>query len=161
MVHISSFGGFKCGHCLAFVSSAHELSGVNNRNHCPYCLWSCHLDLYAAGDRLSACKAGMRPIGLTMKSGRNKYRTESRGELMLIHECTECRAISINRIAADDDPSNIMAVFQESLAHQHQIKHVCNPLGIFPLNANDVEMIESQLYGQSTNNPSRIWQFMD
>jgi hypothetical protein len=46
---------FKCGHCHAFVSMEPILSGVQNRNHCPYCLWSRHLDLYEAGDRLSAC----------------------------------------------------------------------------------------------------------
>jgi hypothetical protein len=83
----STFGDFKCAHCHVIVSSAHFLSGVNNRNHCPYCLWSCHLDLYAAGDRLCACKGQMKPIGLTMKKGRNKYRLDRRGELMLVHEC--------------------------------------------------------------------------
>jgi hypothetical protein len=161
MYRLSSFGDFKCGHCLAFVSSSHQLSGVHNRNHCPYCLWSCHLDLYAAGDRLSACKAGMKPIGLTMKPGRNKYRPESRGELMLIHECVECSSLSINRIAADDDSLTILAVFQVSLTVHHQIKLIRNQYGILPLNADDMEMIKSQLYGQSIEVPSRIRQFMD
>ena len=36
--HAASFGDFRCAHCNAIVSSAHMLSGVNNRNHCPYCL---------------------------------------------------------------------------------------------------------------------------
>jgi hypothetical protein len=80
----SSFGDFTCAHCHVIVSSAHILSGVNNRNHCPYCLWSCHLDLYVAGDRLSACKGQMEPIGLTLKMGRNKYQRVARGELMLV-----------------------------------------------------------------------------
>src|SRR4026209_2498083 len=103
----SSFGDFRCAHCRNIVSVTHLLSGVNNRNHCPYCLWSRHLDLYSAGDRLSACKAKMKPIGLTMKKGRNKYRPGPRGELMLVHACTECNAVSINRIAADDDPETV------------------------------------------------------
>ena len=68
--HLATFGDFKCAHCHALVLSTHLVSGVNNRNHCPYCLWSSHLELYAAGDRLSACKAPMKPIGLTMKTGR-------------------------------------------------------------------------------------------
>src|SRR5688572_30731078 len=80
----ASFGDFRCARCRNIVSAAHLLSGVNNRNHCPYCLWSCHLDLFSAGDRLSACRGQMKPIGLTMKKGRNKYRLESGGELMLI-----------------------------------------------------------------------------
>jgi hypothetical protein len=155
--HISSFGDFKCAHCHVFVSSAHQLSGVNNRNHCPYCLWSCHLDLYAAGDRLSACKERMKPIGLTMKKGRNKYRLELRGELMLIHECMECSAISINRIAADDDPETVMAVFQGSLAVHHQIKIMCNQYGIVPLIADEMELVKEQLYGQSLDISSIAW----
>ena len=44
-----SSGNFMCAHCQTIVSAAHLLSGVNNRNHCPFCLWSRHLDLYAAG----------------------------------------------------------------------------------------------------------------
>lgn len=113
--HSSSFGDFRCGNCGALVSSIHMLSGVNNRNHCPYCLWSCHLDLYSSGDRLSACKAKMKPVGLTMKKSRNKYQLRQRGELMLIHICTDCENISINRIAADDDPSIVLDVFRTAL----------------------------------------------
>src|SRR5512139_3726457 len=141
---LASFGDFRCAHCHALVSSAHLLSGVNNRNHCPYCLWSCHLDLFSAGDRLSACKAPMKPIGLTMKRGRNKYR-ESRGELMLVHECTDCKTLSINRIAADDDSETVMAVFQESFALGHQIHILCQQNGIAILNREHTETVRSQL----------------
>ncbi|HKY55571.1 MAG TPA: RNHCP domain-containing protein [Anaerolineales bacterium] len=147
--HLSSFGDFTCSHCQAFVSSLHQLSGVQNRNHCPYCLWSCHLDLYVAGDRLSACKTVMKPIGLTMKKGRNKYRPESRGELMLIHKCVECQAVSINRIAADDDAETVITVFHESFVLRHQIQTLRDAYGIIPLNATDIEMVYEQLYGQT------------
>ena len=93
--------GFFCKHCNGYVSSAAFLSGVQNRNHCPYCLWSRHLDLYSAGDRLSACKSSMRPIGLTSKATNKKY-GPGRGELMLIHLCTDCKLdfihLHINKI---------------------------------------------------------------
>jgi hypothetical protein len=141
----SSFGDFKCGHCGVIVSSAHFLSGVNNRNHCPYCLWSCHLDLYAAGDRLSACKGQMRPVGLTMKKGRNKYRLDKRGELMLVHQCTECGVLSINRIASDDDPSAIVHLFEASV--EPQIHTLCESHGILMLKTNDRDALYKQLYG--------------
>ena len=150
----ASFGGFRCAHCHIIVSSAHLLSGVNNRNHCPYCLWSCHLDLFAAGDRLSACKAPMRPIGLTMKKGRNKYQREPRGELMLIHECVECKTLSINRIAADDDSATVMAIFKESLMLGHQIHVICQQYGIVILNAKDTEVVYTQLYGRYAEIPA-------
>ncbi len=154
---LASFGDFRCAHCRTLVSSAHLLSGVNNRNHCPYCLWSCHLDLFAAGDRLSACKAPMKPIGLTMKRGRNKYQRERGGELMLIHECVECKALSINRIAADDDSETVMAVFEESFALSHQVQAVCRQFGIAILNAEHSEIIHTQLYGRAVQVPVMSW----
>jgi hypothetical protein len=143
---LDSFGDFRCANCHALVSSMHMLSAVNNRNHCPYCLWSCHLDLYSAGDRLSACKAKMKPIGLTLKRSLNKYQLESRGELMLIHACEGCGIISINRIAADDDIETIFAVFKSSL----DVGYDCfyDQYGIEMLNAEDTEVIYTQLYGQ-------------
>ena len=157
----ASFGDFRCAHCHGFVSSTHILSGVNNRNHCPYCLWSCHLDLFAAGDRLSACKALMKPIGLTMKTGRNKYHRMvdqmPRGELMLIHECAECKILSINRVAADDDSATVMSVFKESLILSYQIHHRCQENGILILGAEDLEIVRTQLYGRSGEIPALSW----
>jgi DNA-directed RNA polymerase subunit RPC12/RpoP len=141
----ASFGDFKCGHCGALVSSAHFLSGVNNRNHCPYCLWSCHLDLYVSGDRLSACKGQMKPIGLTFKIGRNKYRRDSGGELMLVHQCVDCGSLSINRIAADDDSASLLAVFQTSI--DQPIHALCQANGILALNENDRDAVEKQIFG--------------
>jgi hypothetical protein len=147
-IRSASFGDFRCAHCHATVSCSHLLSGVNHRNHCPYCLRSCHLDLYAAGDRLSACKAPMKPIGLTLKKGRNKYQREARGELMLIHECVECKMLSINRIAADDDSETAISVFHESLTRSQELHALCMQHGIVPLNAEDGEIVYSQLYGR-------------
>ena len=153
----STFGDFKCGHCHALVSSAHFLSGVNNRNHCPYCLWSCHMDLYAAGDRLSACKAPMRPIGLTTKAGRNKYQRDARGELMLVHQCSACQTLSINRIAADDDSETIRAVFQESLMLEHHTRMQCQENGILMLNPEDTRFVSTQLYGHPAEIHQMSW----
>jgi hypothetical protein len=155
---LGTFGDFKCAHCHVLVSSAHILSGVNNRNHCPYCLWSCHLDLYAAGDRLSACKAPMKPIGLTTKTGRNKYQRDARGELMLIHQCMDCKTLSINRIAADDDSETVLAVFEESLALGHQMQMQCQDNGIVMLKPEDTRFVRAQLYGQPSEIPIISWQ---
>ncbi|HEX9388101.1 MAG TPA: RNHCP domain-containing protein [Anaerolineales bacterium] len=153
----SPFGDFRCDHCHVIVSSAHMLSGVNNRNHCPYCLWSCHLDLFAAGDRLCACKAPMKPIGLTMKKGKNKYQCEPRGELMLIHECVECKTLSINRIAADDDSATVLAVFEKSFTLSHQIHTLCQENGIVILNVENTETVHTQIYGHYGKVPALSW----
>ena len=141
----STFGDFKCGHCSVWVSSMNMLSGVQNRNHCPYCLWSRHLDLCSAGDRLSACKSGMKPIGLTMKKSRNKYQLSPRGELMLVHQCVECNTLSINRIAADDDSERVLAVFQSWLTMDDSIFD--DQQDILILGIQEEEIVLAQLYG--------------
>lgn len=109
--------GFRCGRCGSRVSIAPQLSGVINRNHCPYCLWSKHLDLFQPGDRLSACKALMRPVGVAVKISRKRYGSD-RGELMLAHLCLDCGKVSLNRIAADDDAQEILNVFEACLAQR-------------------------------------------
>ena len=141
--------GFACKHCSLYVSSASLLSGVQNRNHCPYCLWSRHLDLYAPGDRLSACKALMRPVGLTVKTTRKKY-GPGRGELMLIHLCAECEQLSINRIAADDDSQRVFGVYTDSLRLENSMQTRLEADGIRTLGASDRDAVCAQLFGRVT-----------
>ncbi len=114
----AQFGDFDCCHCRLRVSAEPLRSGVHHRNHCPYCLWSKHVDLLAAGDRLCACKAPMRPVGLLFKRAHKKYASaQAAGELMLVHHCAACGAFSLNRVAADDSPPHLLDVFEASLAH--------------------------------------------
>ena len=141
--------GFVCAACHGFVPTESGLSCVQNRNHCPYCLWSRHLDLYTAGDRLSACKALMQPIGLTIKRTYKKYGS-CYSELMLVHACKECEALSINRIAADDNPQAIMTVF-EGMSHIE--KGVLSRLkteGIQLLGEAEKSLVLRQLFGDQT-----------
>ena len=145
-----TFGDFRCAHCGYIVIGAHWLSGVNNRNHCPYCLWSRHLDLYAAGDRLSACKAPMRPVALTCKRSRNKY-ANGRGELMLVHQCMDCDDISINRIAADDDAGMLLEVFYASLTLPARIRDLILSNEIEILYREVLPALQLQLFGENTN----------
>jgi len=142
----TTFGDFHCANCGALVSSAHFLSGVHNRNHCPYCLWSRHLDLVNPGDRLSACKAQMGPIALTTKPGRNKY-ADSDGELMLVHLCTGCQSISINRIAADDDPDMLLDVFKISFTLPTRTRNLLVEWGIQILSSESAVLLGRQLFG--------------
>ena len=137
---------FTCRHCGALVQANPLLSGVQHRNHCPYCLWSLHVDLYEAGDRLCACRGGMRPIGLTFKAGRNKYAAEQ-GELMLVHQCELCCDLSINRIAADDDDTLILEIYRHSLSLPYaEILDIKNQ-GIGLLGKPDEEWVKRRLYG--------------
>ena len=139
---------FFCLRCGVIVSGAHELSGVRNRNHCPYCLWSRHLDWRTPGDRLSSCKGAMRPIGLTLKNARNKYAPGPSGELMVIHHCTVCRAVSINRIAADDGTGILLEVFRSSRQMDRRIRGGLENGGIRILDQADWDLVSRRLFGE-------------
>jgi hypothetical protein len=99
----------------------------------------------------------MKPIGLTMKKGRNKYRREAGGELMLIHQCVECQTLSINRIAADDDSEKVLAIFEQSLFLSSQAYALCQSNGIVMLDMEDRERIRTQLYGHRIEFPALNW----
>ncbi|MFZ0532751.1 MAG: RNHCP domain-containing protein [Anaerolineales bacterium] len=139
--------GFKCRYCQAHVHTLPILSGVQNRNHCPFCLWSRHVDQNRPGDRMSACKAIMQPIGLTVKQSRNKYGSGTNGELMLIHLCSECGKLSINRIAADDLLESLMEIFHASSRLDTHTQHQLDTSGIRLLQGEDVKLFISQLHG--------------
>jgi len=141
-------GSFQCLHCHYHVSTEPLYAGVQNRNHCPYCLWSRHVDWKEAGDRLAVCRAEMQPVGLAVKLRRKKYAPASGGELMMVHLCRECGKVSINRLAADDDPEKVLEIFERSLdqagSHLLQVE-----LGeIAPLQRSEVRLVEVQLFGK-------------
>jgi hypothetical protein len=143
----NTFGDFMCMHCQNFVSPDVALAGVHHRNHCPYCLSSRHLDLYVAGDRLSACKARMKPVGLALKPAPRKYEGEPQGELMLIHVCEECGKVALNRIAADDDNEAILAVFEASQRIDAQTRSLLSDDGIVVLTTDMAQLVYGRLYG--------------
>lgn len=148
-----TFGDFVCLVCKNFVSTEIALSGVWNRNHCPYCLSSRHLDLYEAGDRLSACKAPMRPIALTQKLTAKKYAQSGQGELMLVHLCTECGQASLNRIAADDDLESVYRVFQSSQSLAASVKTALAQNGVALLSTEASRFVQEQLWGRGQTLP--------
>ena len=141
------FGDFSCQHCQQPVSADRRVSGVNHRNHCPYCLWSKHVDLHESGDRLAACKGPMRPVGLTQKRRLKKYASQQPGELMLVHHCAGCGALSINRLAADDQAAVVLAVFEESLAEGAAWKAQAAVEGIEVLGAEAMAVVRAVAEG--------------
>jgi hypothetical protein len=144
----NTFGDFTCVRCRNFVSADAVLSGVNNRNHCPYCLASRHLDLFEAGDRLSACKGAMLPVALTWKRSLKKYARPGDGELMLVHQCQDCDRLSINRIAADDDNGLILSLLHDSANPDRQTLAGCAG-GIDVLGLTDASLVTRCLFGQN------------
>jgi len=139
--------GFTCIQCGFPVSVERELSGVNNRNHCPRCLYSRHVDELKAGDRKADCMSRMEPVGLTIKQTHKRYGPPEQGELMLIHICKGCGKISINRIAADDDAAFIYKLFKNSADAPADWKADLLAQGIRPLGLDDLTAVYSRLFG--------------
>ncbi|HEX2945605.1 MAG TPA: RNHCP domain-containing protein [Clostridia bacterium] len=77
---------FTCENCGKDVL---PLTNGSYRNHCPFCLYSKHVD-NVPGDRLCKCKGLMKPIGLGYKAGKG---------YQVVHMCTKCGAKRVNKIA--------------------------------------------------------------
>lgn len=137
-------GGFKCSHCRLWVV-INNYMGTINRNHCNICLWSKHVD-GNKGDRKVDCHGGMKPIGLTFKhEGLGRQ-----GEIMLVHQCAQCRAVSINRIAGDDDNEKILSIFDDSIYNQDLLA-ILRKQGISMLTAKDRTEMNIQLFGKGND----------
>ncbi len=135
-------GGFRCSHCKQFVV-INDIMGTANRNHCNVCLWSKHLD-ETTGDRRATCNGGMEPIGLTFKhEGFNRV-----GEIMIIHLCSMCQKISINRIARDDPDDNILAIHNKSFDLKDAIKTRLKSNNISLMDEADRKELSVQLFGK-------------
>lgn len=102
---------FKCRHCRRFIGPLP--SGGQHRNHCPFCLYSRHVDGQQTGDRLSSCGSKMQPIGSFQR--RN-------GEHVLVHRCLGCGFERFNRIAADDDFDLVLSLPSLSPRTRREVK---------------------------------------
>ncbi|MBN1882434.1 MAG: RNHCP domain-containing protein [Deltaproteobacteria bacterium] len=87
---------FTCGRC------GMEVHGTGFTNHCPYCLWSRHVDRNP-GDRRESCCGMMRPVALE----------ERRGEYVVVHRCEVCGIIRKNRTAPEDSFEAMIEVMKE------------------------------------------------
>jgi len=98
-----------------------EALGTHHRNHCPYCLWSKHIDRSRPGDRDEPCRGMMEPVGLMFKDeGVDKYGQKRQGEIMIIHRCQKCGKETKNRIAGDDDPDKVLDLAEKQQKEEVQ-----------------------------------------
>ena len=89
---------FICIHCGRGVAPPE--TGTHNRNHCPYCLSSRHVDL-RPGDRRSGCRGTMEAVGVHVQVN---------GEWSIIHRCCSCGILKMNRIGPDDCEHALLAL---------------------------------------------------
>lgn len=91
--------GFICQFCHRQVGPI--IYGGSYRNHCPFCLYSKHVDSETPGDRLNSCGGLMKPIGVF---------TKRTGEYVVVHKCLKCGFERYNRISADDDFTKVTSL---------------------------------------------------
>jgi len=94
----------------------------------------------------------MKPIGLTLKRTAKKYYRQNQGELMLVHQCTDCGSHSINRIAADDISEAVYEIYQSSFHLEAQIRTRLKKCSVHVLDVADRGLVESRLFGGSRGN---------
>jgi len=80
---------FICENCNKEVKPL----GYSCRNHCPYCLFSKHVDKNP-GDREEECHGKLEPI---------KVEINSKKGYVIIHRCQKCGEIRRNVVANDDN----------------------------------------------------------
>lgn len=114
----SERGGFTCMHCRREVSD--QSYGTRHRNHCPFCLWSRHLD-DEPGDRRASCRSAMEPIGIEVRAD---------GEWAIIHRCTGCGTLRTNRLAGDDHELALLGLALRPLARPAFPLDIIGPRGI-------------------------------
>src|SRR5205085_9453975 len=94
------------------------------------------------------CKGPMPPIGLTVKRSGKKYPTAGGGELMLVHRCALCGALSLNRMAADDFVAGAWEVFEAAPRLETEVTAEAALAGIELLGTREEEVVRAQLFGR-------------
>lgn len=79
--------GFTCLHCGREVPPLIKTS----RNHCPYCLWSLHVDILP-GDRANDCGGLLEPISV-LPDAKKGY--------VILHKCQKCGELRRNKAALE------------------------------------------------------------
>ena len=89
--------GFICEHCGKEVNPL----GYTSRDHCPYCLYSKHVDINP-GDRANTCKGLLKPV----------YIEKFKDTYKIIYECEKCHETHKNIMANDDNYDLIIELSQ-------------------------------------------------
>lgn len=84
---------FICENC----SNKVEKLNYSARDHCPFCLYSKHVDINP-GDRLNSCHGLLVPIGV--EKFKNTYK--------IIYKCKKCHQLHKNIMARDDNYDEIV-----------------------------------------------------
>lgn len=93
---------FICDNCSKNV----EKLNYTARDHCPYCLYSKHVDIMP-GDRLNECKGLLQPIAI--EKFKNTYK--------IVYKCLRCNQIHKNIVANDDNMDLIIELTTNNIKY--------------------------------------------
>ena len=96
--------GFTCSHCGKPVVA---LTNGSYRNHCPFCLYSLHVDK-SPGDRACECFGEMEPVKIVYNSKKG---------YQIVHICQKCGVKRVNRIAENTDMPDNFDMILKLLKH--------------------------------------------
>lgn len=97
---IKNDNGFVCRNCGKSV----EPLGYTSRDHCPYCLYSIHID-NIPGDRSNTCLGDLKPISIE-NNPKKGY--------IIVYKCQKCGEIKRNKSASDDDFDKILEISKQN-----------------------------------------------
>ena len=86
---------FTCENCHKEVKPL----GYTARDHCPYCLYSKHVDINP-GDRQNTCNGLLKPTGI------EKYKDTYK----ILYKCETCHKDHKNIVATDDNMEKIIEI---------------------------------------------------
>ncbi len=86
---------FICENCHKNV----EKLSYTARDHCPYCLYSKHVDINP-GDRANTCQGLLKPIDI--EKFKDTYK--------IVYQCEKCGEKHKNILASDDDMNIVIEV---------------------------------------------------
>lgn len=89
---------FICENCKKEV----DILGYTARDHCPYCLYSKHVDINP-GDRANECRGLLKPVDI--EKFKDTYK--------IIYKCEKCNMMHKNIMANDDDFDLIIELSQK------------------------------------------------
>lgn len=101
---IKNDNGFECRHCGKVVAPL----GYTSRDHCPYCLYSIHID-NIPGDRSNDCLGDLKPIAIEMNAKKG---------YVIVYKCSKCGEIKRNKSATDDSFEEILKVSKDNANFQ-------------------------------------------
>ena len=95
----------------------------------------------------------MRPLALAFKDYRiNPFTGRGGGELMLIHQCTNCGKLSPNRIAGDDNGYQLLSILRIALNLNRDISNQLQNLGLKLIVSKNKEEALVSLFGINYKN---------